>query len=211
MSAEQAAPDNALSPLRALERVANRLLARDPETLDGLSRLAGKVIRVELLNTRHPAIDVLPGEHGIRLETDCPRAADTLIRATPVELLIYAGFARRRVAGVSHNMEIRGDPGLAQALQRALQDLDLDWEALLAGWTGGTLARKSNRLFNSGVDLLRNLRDKVVADLGEYSIYEKELLPDQDEVEEFNGAVEVLRDDVARLQKRLDRLSANGS
>lgn len=210
MTDTQAAPDNSLSPLKALEHIANRLLARDPETLAGLAELAGKVIQLELLNTNHPTISLLPDEHGIRLETDCPRAADTLIRGAPLALLGYAGLAqRRRAVGMSSDIEIKGDLGLAQRLLHVFQAFEIDREALLASWIGATLARKSNILFDIGGDLLRGLRDKIAPDLGEYITYEKELVADRAEVEEFNDSVEVLRDDLERLKKRLDRLNAD--
>jgi ubiquinone biosynthesis protein UbiJ len=43
-------------------------------------------------------------------------------------------------------------------------------------------------------------------DISEYLRYEKNILPDKDEVEEYIAAVDVLRNDAERLQLRMARL-----
>ena len=43
-------------------------------------------------------------------------------------------------------------------------------------------------------------------DISEYLRYEKEALLDQSELDEFNHAVDKVRNDVERLQKRVERL-----
>ena len=48
-------------------------------------------------------------------------------------------------------------------------------------------------------------------DISEYLRYEKEALLDKSEVDEFNQAVDNIRDDVERLQKRLERLEKENS
>ena len=191
--------------MKALERLLNNLLRRDPETLEQLSGLSGKVIRVELLNTTQPITSLHLETHGIRIETHAGEG-DVLIRGTPLNLLAYLRTAAAGGAALSSNLEIRGDLGLAQEVQRLLRGFDPDLEEQLARYLGDTLARKTANLARAGAGFLRQLQHKVELDLGEYALYETETLPERDELERFNHAVDTLRDDVERLKQRVDRL-----
>lgn len=197
--------------MKYLERLLNRLLGQDQETLDELAGLSGKVIQLELLNTAQPVLSLILGARGVRVETAYPGAADVLVRGTPLNLLLYLrspGEGRPAVAG---NLEIRGDLGLAQDFQRLVRRFELDPEEQAARVLGDTLARKAANLVRTGAGFLRQLQHKVELDLGEYLLYERELLPDRDEIERFNHSVDALRDDLERLGQRVDRLSAKVS
>lgn len=194
--------------LNALERLLNRMLAADPETLDGLAALAGKVIQVELLNTRHPLIDLAPGADGVRIAPGRAGGGDVLIRGAPLDLLLYLYTARQGGTQTAGNLEIKGDLSLAQDFQRLLRRLEFDWEERLARALGDAAARKAGVLAGAGLGWLRQLRDKTQADLVEYVRYEAGLLPGRDEVDGFNDAVDTLRDDSERLRQRLERLAA---
>ncbi|MCY4153769.1 MAG: SCP2 sterol-binding domain-containing protein [Gammaproteobacteria bacterium] len=194
--------------MKALERLLNNLLRRDPETLGKLAGLSGKVIRVELLNTAQPITSLHLETHGIRIETGGAGEGDVLIRGTPLNLLAYLRTAGTGRAAVSSNLEIRGDLGLAQEVQRLLRGFEIDPEEQLARLLGDTLARKTANLARAGADFLRQLQHKVELDVSEYALYETETLPDRDEIERFNHAVDELRDDVERLKQRVYRLSS---
>ena len=194
--------------MKSLEHLLNNLLHQDPETLDELAALAGKVIQVELLNTSQPAVNLLIEERGIRIETDPGKDADVLIRGTPLNLLVYlrsSGEGRPAVAG---DLEIRGDLGLAQDFQRLMRRFEIDLEEQAARLLGDTPARKAANLARMSVAFLRQLKTKIELDLGEYALYEKEILPDRDEIERFNHSVDELRDDLERLKQRVNKLSA---
>ncbi len=191
-----------------LERLLNQLLARDPETLEQLAGLSGKVIRVELLNTAQPVTSLLIEARGVRIETGGAGPGDVLIRGTPLNLLAYLRGAGESQGAVSGDLEIRGDLGLAQDFQRLLRGFEIDPEEQLARLLGDTLARKASNLARRGADFVRQLRHKAELDLSEYALYETETLPDRDEIDRFNHAVDTLRDDVERLKQRVYRLSA---
>ena len=193
--------------MRPLERLLNQLLARDPEIRNELAGLSGKTIRVELLNTAQPAISLLIEQDGIRIETDQAGAGDVLIRGTPLNLLAYLHSSGSGNSATTGNLEIRGDLGLAQEFQRLLRRFDPDPEEQLARLLGDTLARKATNLTRDGAGFLRQLKNKIEMDLGEYALYETETLPERDEIERFNHSVDTLRDDLERLKQRVYKLS----
>lgn len=195
--------------MNPLERLINHLLSLDRETLDDLGGLSGKVIQLELLNTGQPVTSLIIDEHGIRVDTDYAEPGDVLIRGTPLDLLVYMRSSAEGGRAVTGNMEIRGDLGLAQDFQRLLRRFEVDWEEQAAHLVGDTLARKASNIVAMGADFLRHLKNKIELDLSEYALYETEVLPERDEVERFNNAVDVLRDDLERLKQRFHKLSAD--
>lgn len=195
--------------MKPLERLLNNLLRQDPETLDELAGLSGKVIGVELLNTAQPVISLFIEPRGVRIETDHAGDADVLIRGTPLNLLAYLRASGEGRPAVTGNLEIKGDLGLAQDFQRLMRRFEVDPEEQAARVLGDTLARKATNLVRTGAGFLRQLKNKVELDLSEYALYEKELLPERDEIERFNHSVDELRNDVERLKQRFHRLSTD--
>ena len=196
-------------PLELLERLVNRLLAADPETREALADLAGKAAQVELLNTALPALLLAPTADGVALrEKGEGDEGDVLIRGTPLALLGYFVGAQAGKPNLASALEISGDLRLAQDFQRALQGFEPDWEERLARWVGDLPARKINNAVKSGAGFLAQLADKIGMDLVEYAQYEKEFLPDEHEVREFNRAVDALLSDLERLKGRLERLQS---
>ena len=195
--------------MNALERLLNRLLSLDPEILDELSGLSGKVVQVELINTTQPVISLVIEEQGIQVDADYTGTADVLIRGTPLNLLAYMrSSGQGRAAVVAGALEIKGDLDLAQDFQRLLHRFEVDWEEQAAQLVGDTPARKTANIVRMGMDFLRQLKNKIELDLGEYALYETEIVPDREEIERFNHSVDVLRDDLERLKQRLHRISA---
>ncbi len=195
--------------MNPLERLVNRLLSLDPETLDDLAGLSGKVIQLELLNTGQPVTSLIINEHGVMVDLEYAGTGDVLIRGTPLDLLVYMRSSTGDRQAVTGNMEIRGDLGLAQDFQRLLRRFEVDWEEQAARLVGGTLARKASAIVARGAGFLQHLKSKIEMDLSEYVLYETEVLPEREEVERFNNSVDTLRDDLERLKQRFHKLSAD--
>ena len=195
--------------MNPLERIINHLLSLDGETLDGLADLSGKVIQLELMNTGQPVISLIINEHAVGVDTEYAGTGDVLIRGTPLDLLVYMRSSNENRRSVTGNLEIRGDLGLAQEFQRLLRRFEVDWEEHAARLVGATLARKTSNFVAMGADFLRRLKNKIELDLSEYVLYETEVLPEQEEIEDFNNSVDTLRDDLERLKQRFHSLSAD--
>jgi ubiquinone biosynthesis protein UbiJ len=197
------APSAAL--LETAGRVINYALSRDPVALAALAALAGRTILVEIsdLSVR---FCLLPSAQGLQLAPVPAGEPDVLVRGGIVALI--GMILRRPEQGdtAAGRVEIVGDVHLAQRLQLILRNLDIDWEEWLAQWIGDLPARK---LCNLGRALRQQAGDAwhtLGKDLSEYLRYERDLVVDQTEIEEFAGAVDRLRDDTERLAQRLKRL-----
>ncbi len=193
----------------SLESMFNRYLAMDPDALDRLQPLEGRIIALELSGfglAIHLRIDA--GHITVIGEPEA--APDTTIRGTPF------GIARLGLGGdptttlFSGDVQISGDVETGQAFKAVLDGLDIDWEEQLAGITGDMVAHRLGNAARSAGDWLRRGRSTLEQDLGEYLQEELRVLPTRIEIENFIGDVDHLRMDLERLEARIRRLSATG-
>ena len=132
---------------------------------------------------------------------------DAVIRPTPalVARLPFFGRDALRLADYS------GDPALLATLDRVFKQLNWDVEADLAPWVGDIAA---HRLHTFGRDALAGVAHTFSAlghNASEYLVEEAEMMARGVDVARFNREVDVLADDVARLDARLKRLESDAA
>lgn len=191
--------------LRQLERLINKALAQDEETLEALVGLEGKVIGLEFSQTRLRFF-LLPGAWGIRIKTELEAGPDVWIKGTPANFLKLSRAARAKAPGLPADLQIMGDIALAQRFQAILRALDIDLEGPLARLAGDTVAVQISRLASGAGRYLSDSGRSLALNLSEYLRFEIQLLPDDLQVREFCDAVDTLRQDADRLEQRLARL-----
>ena len=178
----------------------------DPESLQAVAGLAGRSLALEI-NGHDLSITLIPGSDGIRLVRDSQEDADVIVRGTPVNLVAFAIASSEAGEGFTGKLEIIGDVGLAQKYQSIAWNLDLDIEEHLSHWTGDLLARKLGNLARSTRHFARDSGRVLARDISEYLRYERDVLPDQYEVDRYVSEIDRLRDDTERLKVRIDRLA----
>ena len=177
----------------------NHVLASAPWAQARLAPFAGKtaLFRVPPFDYR-----VTITADGLLQPAPSDRAADTVISLTPpVALRILAGDAT-----AEREAKNEGDTALAQEIAYLAKNLRWDVEEDLSKVFGDVIAHRigqTARNFNAwrieaGTNLAENFRD--------YWVQERPLVASREAVEEFNRAVDQLRDDVERLEKRVERL-----
>ena len=187
--------------LDSAEKMVNKVLSLDEETLASLAILAGKVFEIDVLNT-DIRIFILPSGEGITLASEYEGKADVAIKGRPSALL---GMITAEKVGAG-DIEINGNVGLAQKFQSILKNMDVDWEEYLSHFVGDITAHNVGN-FLRGVSRFAMATGKTIGmDISEYLRYEKEALLDKLELDEFIQTVDKLRNDVERLQKRVERL-----
>jgi len=191
--------------LSGLEFTLNQYLRLDPDTLDRLAPLTGKVIAIEITGF-DAVLHLLPGSGGIQVRGDFPEAPDTILRGSALGLFRLGIAADGSDALFQHDVEISGDVGLGQEFKAILQGIDIDWEEELSHLVGDVAAHQAGNLARGvgawGRQSLRTLE----LDIGEYLHEEARLLPQRDEIETFAAEVDGLRSDVDRAEQRVQRL-----
>lgn len=184
-----------------IEKMVNKVLSLDEETLVSLAVLTGKVFEIDVLDT-DIRIFILPTGEGIALASEFEGKADVAIKGRPAALL---GMITAEKVGAG-DVEINGNVALAQKFQSTLKNMDIDWEEYLSHFVGDITAHKVGN-FLRGMSRFAKATGKTIGlDISEYLRYEKEAVLDKSELDEFNHSVDKLRNDVDRLQKRVERL-----
>ena len=191
--------------LEQFEKSLNRTLALDSELFARLKSFTGKVIALELLNTAL-TLYLKPSITGINVTHEYQGPVHVRIRGTPMDLLSYMIAAGAGGEGFGTTLEIIGDVGLAQRFQSVMKGVELDWEEQISHWIGDSAARKAGNLLRDSARFVKQAGNSLKQNLSEYLRYEKEVLPDQYDVDDFTGEVDALRDAVERLKARINRL-----
>jgi ubiquinone biosynthesis accessory factor UbiJ len=192
-----------LSALESLVAgVTNRVLRLDPETLRRLGEMEGKVIRLDLGEAERAfTVYVLPSAQGLRFAREHDGAPHVTLRGA---IPVFARLARTGIA--AGELQISGDIELGSRFKRILENVDLDWEEPLSRVLGDVVAHRIGETARSVFGWGRRAADHLARDTVEYFQEESRLLAPRVRVEEFLKAVDTLRLDADRLQKRLERL-----
>lgn len=188
-----------------LETVINHYLALDPEMLGKLAQFEGKVIKLEMTGI-NKTLYMLPNESGIQVLTEYEGSADTVLRGTPISLFKMGLVSNAANLLLKGEVEITGDTRLGHQFKNIFSQMDIDWSEPLAEMVGDSLAyqiqQSGNKLGHWGKATLNS----VSASFSEYLQEESRDVVTDTELDIFNDAVDQLRDDVDRLQARINTL-----
>jgi ubiquinone biosynthesis accessory factor UbiJ len=192
--------------LATIEGALNRYLALDPEGARGLAPIQGRIIGLEVegLGIR---LTLIPGADRLQLFGAYDATPDCLIRGAPLALLRMLTAERKESAIGGGGVAIEGDSSIGHELAKALAGLDVDWEEQLSRVVGDPIAHPVGEGLRGMARWGRRSAETLRADLKEYLEEEARLLPSRYEINSFLADVDTLRDDVERLEARLDRLA----
>jgi len=183
----------------------NRALMLDEKNFKSLIKLANKKIAFDIVGLNVKIILSITKEGLVRCKPD-DELVDVTIKASVTTFLGIMLSRENSRAASAGAMEISGDVGLAQEFLSILKTLDIDWEELASQWIGDLPAHKLGNMFRTTRKFAKEIRQTIGLDISEYLRYEKEILPEQEEIDEYISAVDVIRNDSERLKQRIIRL-----
>jgi ubiquinone biosynthesis protein UbiJ len=184
--------------------VINRALSDDPWAMKRLAGFAGATLRIAIADKPILRYTIEPngllaahevfGDDEPSLSIDLPSDA-------------ASRFISHGRHGILKAAKIRGNIDLANAVNDVLDNIRPDPEAFLASKIGDVAAHRTIGLFHSlkqgAARLMERMRDQFTEHVAEgHSV----IMPN-DEIARFMSDVDTLRNDVARLQQRIDRLN----
>ncbi|MEN9848957.1 MAG: hypothetical protein RL368_1697 [Pseudomonadota bacterium] len=187
------------------ETILNHALHLAPQSLAKMAALSGKRIRIEVLDL-NLNFTLLPSRHNILIFSSYKGEADTCIQGAPFSLLRLLLQTEANLASMPE-ITVHGDLGVAQQLQKIIQHLEIDWEEQFSKVLGDVPAHGIGSLLRRGHQHLRESIDSLHSNLEDYLQQETQQLPATSEVDHFLNATDHLRDDVARLEQRIQRLT----
>lgn len=128
-----------------------------------------------------------------------PEVTISLAADTPARLLVDR-------SSLFSSVKIAGSVDIAESLAFVFRHLRWDAEADLANLVGDVPARRLAILGGRLGHQVQESARRLVDNLGEYAVEDSSLLAVKRDVVSFGNAVDQLRDDLARLEKRINRL-----
>lgn len=192
--------------LAAAETALNRYIALDPEGSRAFEPIYGRIVAIEVqgLGAR---ITLIPGPDRLQVFGAYDATPDCLIRGNPLALA-RMGMAERKESQLSSGeVHIEGDSTIAQRLSEAMVRLDIDWEEQLSKLVGDPIAHQVGQGLRAVGEWGQRTGETVRTNIKEYLEEEARILPSRYEVLDFLARVDTLRDDVERLEARVERLA----
>jgi len=183
---------------RLLIAALNHLLQQAPWARHKTRELAGKPVKIDAFPLS--ATLVFDADGWVALSEDTPQASLTI---TPLALLRMAASD----SAAERSVDVTGDAQLAARFGIILRNLTWDAEADLARLLGDVAAKAVVSAVQSliawqNLSLIQQARNWV-----EYSAEETPLLAKRSDIAQFVTAVDELRDQLARLEKRVALLA----
>ncbi len=190
--------------LRPIANVLNKNIRSTTPARELCRTLDGTVVAVRVRNTSLATWFIVHNDC-LELTTECDAEPDVIITGSLITLARMAGEA-----GVGAlrdgSMELTGDAHLANEFQQLLEYAKPDIEEELSGVVGDVAAHRLGEIARGVSDWTRNASSTMGANIREYLQEESRDVPSRYEVDRFAGNVNTLRDDVDRLEARIDRL-----
>lgn len=179
-------------------RPINHVLLRNSWALGRLRPFAGKAARFECL----PFAVTLSVRPDGQVDIASQAAPDVTLRVSP-------GIAMRLAARDEtawQEVSVSGDSEFAAALDYLWRHLRWDAEEDLARFFGDIVAHRLVLTAGTLREWGAQATDNLARSFAEYWTEEQPLIAHAGDVEQFNRDVDQLRDDIARLEKRLENL-----
>ncbi|WP_417657578.1 ubiquinone biosynthesis accessory factor UbiJ [Pseudidiomarina aestuarii] len=192
-------------PTSAAEALLNHILQLDAATPSRLAPLVGKRLRVTLKEFGAP-LTVTVTSDGFNLswvDSDPVECHIVTRLAVLPELRDSANITRLIKADA---LDIEGDPMLAQALSKAVTELDVDWPEVLSQRIGDVPAQMLLQFWQRSESWLQQFHADQKQWVRDAIIEEKQLAPSRTEFEMFRADVQQLRAQLDRLERSLKQL-----
>lgn len=189
--------------LRLLEGALNRVLALDSAAASALAPLEGRKVALRL---KPWAVPLQLAVSGGRLHASDADTPDLAITATPGALLALAA-ERGGFELPAGRIDISGDADLARRVQKLIAALDPDWDRPFAQFFGEVAGHQIAKGLRGALSWGRATAKAMLLNSTEYLREESRDLVAPGELAEFVDEVDRTRDDVERLEARIERVA----
>jgi ubiquinone biosynthesis protein UbiJ len=197
-----------------LEQVAalvNRNIAASARARELATRLEGRAMRVSVSVPFHVSVRVSIAAGSLVLSREAgSETADVRITGTPLSLLPLLG-ADARAHLQSGAIEVDGDAEIAQAFHELLHAARPELEEELSRHVGDVAARQVGNVLRTVSGWSSRTASTFADNVSEFLQEESRDLVSRTEGEEFNAAVDELREAVDRIAARIDLLERGRS
>ena len=195
--------------LKTLETTLNKFVSLDKSIMERLSQLDNKKI---LINISNLSLLVLIKYTDSKIILDLGSAdveynPDVKVSGTSGKFIEALLDNKSKGVEKYKGISISGDLGTAQLLQEIVGSINIDWEEELAKIAGDIPARQIGNFVRNTRKKAKNVSMELIDMTEEYIKFEKNLVANKNEVENFISDVDELRDTYDRLSARISNLN----
>ena len=196
---------NALeAALRPIASLLNRNISESTPARELCQKLSGTVVAIRVRNTALAAYFVVNDE-ALDLVTSSADEPDVVTTGSIITLARMAGQSGE-AAIRDGSLDLTGDAETAGEFQQLLAFAKPDVEEELSGIVGDVTAHRLGEIARGVGRWGRDARSTMGANIREYLQEESRDAPSRYEIDAFSSNVSTLRDDVDRVEARLNRL-----
>ena len=190
--------------LRPVTRLLNRNMRESTPARELCAKLSGTVVAVRVRDTALAAYFVVHDD-ALDIVASTSEDPDVAISGSLVTLARMLGQSGE-AAVRDGSLELTGDAELADKFHQLLSHARPDVEEELSGVVGDVAAHRLGEIARGLGRWSRSVRSTMGANISEYLQEESRDVPSRYEVDRFAAHVGKLRDDVDRIEARLNRL-----
>jgi ubiquinone biosynthesis protein UbiJ len=193
--------------LRPVSRILNSNIHESTPARELCLQLSGTVVAIRVDNTALAAY-IRVFDEALDVVTSSPEEPDIVICGSLMTLAKMAGQSGE-AAVRDGSLQLTGDAEQAERFQKLLFYAKPDIEEQLSGVVGDIAAHRLGEIARGIGRWGRDAKKTMGDNIREYLQEESRDTPSRYEVERFTAKVNTLRDDVARVEARLNRLLDN--
>jgi len=186
------------------EKSLNTLLSLNPELSPKIQKLQGKVIQFHFTL---PEFDLffIPDETGkINIYHQTELEIDGCISGSMIAFMKNMMMDDSSAQFFSGELNLSGEMTIVHQFGDILGHMDIDWEEHLSRLIGDQMSYRVSRLVQKTSHYLSETKNTARLNINEYLTEEAKILPTAYETNQFNQAVDEIRDDTERLAARLN-------
>ena len=192
--------------LRPIAGLLNRKIRATTPARELCQQLAGTTVAIRVRDSAL-AMYFTIGDGAVELSTDFETEPDVVITGSLLTLASMAGASGMQAIR-DGKLDLTGDMEAAEAFQTLLGLAAPDIEEELSGLVGDVAAHRMGEVARGVRSWARSARSTMAANIREYVQEESREAPSRYETDRFSSQVNSLRDDVDRLEARLNRLES---
>lgn len=182
-------------------RLLQHLVAQNSWANTMLQPFAGKSVQFNVGPFSSSLVILENGSLAMAGETNIPDASISISPSLLLRLVTKDESAKLLI-------KVEGDTHLASELAKVLNHMRWDYEDDLSQLVGDIPANKLGELGRKTTSVIKETGINLAEMLSEYWQEEKPMIAKKRHVEQFNAEVDILRADVERFEKRLNKLNS---
>ncbi len=191
-----------------IEELFNQGLKCFPFIDEQLSELEQKTITIICDNLIKVTLFIRFEDRQVKLFLDDPGTSDLTIRSDIYHLSKLAMSSEKEQQSMltSGKVVMTGDVVIAEHLKKIMAKMEIDWEEKLSHLIGDIAAHQVGNIFRSANQWCKSTIESTEQNITEYLQEEIRLLPPREEIDDFFDDIDLIRNDIDRLEALWQKL-----